>query len=336
MAGAPIPGLAVGIVSGEDLIYSAGFGVANRATGQAITDSTLFQIGSTTKSFTATLMGLLRDEGLLSFDDPASAYLPSDLMGPYRAEVPPVTLRHLATHTAGIPRQPPTLRRAHGDAPVLAFTHFELYQSIEAAELESAPGERFSYSNFGYAILGHALERAADVPYETLLTQRLLFPLRMRWTTVTLWPRHLERLALPYYPNPRTGAIEDYTPWDTEALSPAGGVTSSVRDMARFVALHMRSSDDERAPVAGSTIHELHAPQATLNPTTAYALGWIVRELEGVGRIVEHGGEVDGYTSYVGFSPDRRIGVVILVNAGSAPLGELGDGILKRAVEAAG
>ena len=80
----------------------------------------------------------------------------------------------------------------------------------------------------------------------------------------------------------------------------------------------------------------LHGPQVELSETTYYALGWIVRQLDGVGTIVEHGGEVDGYTAYLGFSPERRVGVVILVNAGDGPVGDLGDWILARYIQSGG
>lgn len=328
----PVPGMAIGIVDGETLVYSAGFGLADRTTGRPVSDSTLFQIGSSSKSFTTTLMGMLRDEGRIDFDDPLADHLSPELRIPTDEDGTAITLRHLASHQSGIPRQPPTLRRAHGDAPVLAFTHFELHQSIERSELEHPVGSEFMYSNFGFAILGHVLERTADEPYETLLQRRIFRPLGMDWSTVTLWPRHMSRLALPYYPNPRTGELENYTPWDAEALAPAGGITSSVRDMARYLALHMRPADEDRAPIAGATLHELHQPQVDLSETTGYALGWIVRELDAVGSLIEHGGEVDGYTTYLGFLPEQRVGVVILVNAGDGPLGDLGDWILTRFV----
>ncbi len=331
MESASLPGVAVAIVYGDSVLHLAGYGVADRDTGRPVEPGTLFQIGSSSKTFTTVLLGMLVERGQIAFDDPVQQHLPPDVTFP-ESEGAPVTIRRLALHMAGLPRDPPTLRRAHGDAPVLAFTHFELYQSIERSDLEFEPGEGWQYSNFGFAVLGHALERASGMPYETLLWRELLWPLGMENSTITLWPRHLPRLALPYYPNTRTGELEDYTPWDPEAMSPAGGIASTAEDLAKYLTLHIVLDMNDGKLISSNMLEELHEPQATLNDELSYAYGWFVRELQGVGRIVEHGGEVDGYTSFLGFAPDARVGVAVLTNTGDAPTNDLGEWILRRAV----
>lgn len=325
LEGAPIPGLALGIVIGDSLVYARGYGLADRATGRRVQPGTVFQIGSTSKTFTSTLLGMLADRDLIELDAPITDYLPPDIGYPAAGRV--ATVAEVATHTAGLPRDPPGLRRAHGDAPVLAFTHFELYRAIRQTRLVSDPGERWSYSNFGFAILGHALERVADRPYEVLLRRELFTPLGMHESTVTLWPRYDTILARPYYPNARTGELDDYTPWDPEAMSPAGGIASSVADLARYVRLHMRGRVGGVELLSAARLRELHAPRAPIDEGLSYGLGWFIRDAEGLGRIVEHGGEVDGYTSFLGFSPEREVGVILLANAGDAPLSDLADWI---------
>ena len=199
----PWPGAAVGLVVGDSLIWAAGFGVADRTTGEPVGTGTLFQIGSVTKSFTATLAGMAVERGRIAWSDPLASRLPPGTELPAR----PMTLGQIAAHRAGLPGDAPTLRRKHGDYPILAFTHFELYRSLAEAELQSEPGEGWAYSNFGYGVLGHVLELRSGLPYETLLTDELLVPLAMTSTTVTIWPELAGRLATPYIVDEATGVV---------------------------------------------------------------------------------------------------------------------------------
>ncbi len=326
-----VPGVAVGIVVDDELAYARGFGVADRERGRPVRATSVFQIGSTSKSFTTTLLGILAERGLVGWDDPVTRHLAPDVVYPVAGDRP-ATLRQLAGHTAGLPRDPPMIRRAHGDAPVLAFTHFELYRSIETARLAFPPDSGWSYSNFGFAVLGHALERASGKPYEVLLFDEIFAPLGMLSSTVTLWPRFDTLLARPYYPNDRTGTLDDYTPWDSEAMAPAGGLASNVPDLARYLRLHLGGRVGTRSILSAATLERLHRPERRIDGTLSYGLGWFSRELAGVGRIYEHGGEVDGYTSFLGFSAEHGVGVVVLKNAGDGPLGELADWIFTRVV----
>ncbi len=324
MEQAHLPGVAIGVVHGDSLAWSRGYGVADRATGRTIDAETLFQIGSVSKSFTATLLAQLVGDGLVAYDEPAMRYLATDAMIPSEG-IRKITVRDLATHRSGLPRQPPTLRRLHGDYPVLAFTHFELYQSLERAKLERPIGT-FAYSNFGYSLLGHVLERASGRPYEILLAERIFTPLDMRSSTVTIWPEFEPRLARPYYWNASRGVLEDYTPWDTEAMSPAGGIASTVEDLARYIVYQLKATGEP--PL-------LREPVSRLNPRLAYGAGWFIEKVDGVGEVIQHGGEIDGYTAYVGFSPRHRVGVVILTNAGDAPLDDLANWIFAQVVTGA-
>lgn len=259
----PFPGIAVGVVRGDSLVYAQGFGVADRDSEEPVTAETMFQIGSTTKSFTATMLAHLIEQGRISLDDPLSEHLPPEVAAPSAENGDVIRIRHLASHTSGLPRQPPTLRRLHGDYPVLAFTHFELYQSIDESELEYVPGSGFSYSNFGYSVLGHVLERVSGLPYETLLSDELFGPLEMSSSTVTIWPRYTSRLAKPYYPR-SDGTLVDYLPWDLEAMAPAGGIASSISDLAKYMVYQFD---------AAGAVSALREPVAELSNRFGYGFG---------------------------------------------------------------
>ena len=162
MALVPLPGVAVGVVHKDTLVYGAGFGVADRASQQPVTVHTLFQIGSVTKSFTTTLVGTLVDEGLLNFDAGIIEYLPSTLVLSPAVKQDQFTLRQLAGHLSGLPAQPSIDGRVIDSELVLSFTHFELYKSLRTATPIARPGEKFEYSMLGYGLLGSILEHAAD------------------------------------------------------------------------------------------------------------------------------------------------------------------------------
>lgn len=308
----PIPGMAVGVVINGEPAYSRGFGVADLSTKEPITADTLFQIGSISKSFTATLGAILVERGKLSWDDPAAKHIPHAHF-PDRS----ITLRQLARHTSGLPGDAPTLRRLHGDDPVLAFTHFELYRSLEESEVRFPPGSAWGYSNFGYAVLGHAIERVTETPYEVLVDREVFKPLGMDSSTVTLWPKLAQRLATPYHL--QNGKLETYpAPWDEEALAPAGGLSSTVRDLERYLVYQMEQS------TRGGAVAELQTAQVNTGGN-AYGSGWFVEESPGTGRLVSVGGDVDGYVGELVFAPQHGIGTVVLVNSGdAAPLPYIG------------
>lgn len=310
----PWPGAAVGIVVGDSLAFARGFGVADRVTGEPITPETLFQIGSVSKSFTATLAGILIEEGRLSWSDSLAARLPVG------AEVPsePITLGQIASHVSGLPGDAPTLRRKHGDYPILAFTHFELYRSLAESRIAFPPGSQWGYSNFGYALLGHVLELATGLPYEVLVTEELFEPLGMSSSTVTIWPELAPRLATPYIADPETADLVEYTPWDEEALAPAGGIASTLADMGRWVAFQIRARAGREARIGAATLLDLQSAQWTFPSGNGYGRGWFVERLEGVGEVVSVGGEVDGYTCEIAFAPEGQIGVVVMANRGDA------------------
>lgn len=304
----PMPGMVVGVVSGGELVYSRGFGVADRGTGTPVDPDTLFQIGSISKSFTATVAARLVDRGLLDLDDAVVDHLPTARLDPR------ITLRHLASHTAGLPGDPPTLRRKHGDYPVLAFTHFELYRSMAEAQLQSPPGSAWAYSNFGYGILGHVLEMVTDTPFEVLVAEEVFAPLGMDASTVTIWPELAGRLATPYWLV--DGRLEEYpSPWDEEALAPAGGIASSLRDLGRFAAFQLAV-----ARAGEGTLAALQQPGREVRPGLHYGLGWFVEDLAGLGNVVSVGGDVDGYVGEIVLVPGHDVATVVLANTGDAPL----------------
>jgi tetratricopeptide (TPR) repeat protein len=206
-----------------------------------------------------------------------------------------------------------------------------LREGLAKTKLAFPTGERWGYSNLGYGLLGLALERAAGRPYEQLLRQYVFTPLRMTHSTVTLRGEHRSLLATPYRDDDPTRKTE---PWDLGLLSPAGGVASSVADLAKFLSLQFRAGEAGVVPVSGSTLLEAQTPQRFIADwSSANGLGWRIDRSDEIGNVVSHGGDVDGYASYVGFSPVHKIGVVVLTNSGiGRPVGEFGGWLMNLAV----
>lgn len=332
-----VPGYSVGIVLGDDLVYARGFGVANRKARKPATPSTLYQIGSITKVFTATLLAALRDDGLVRLDDPVRNYLPPGRPFPRGpAGAPEPTLRHLATHTAGLPKD--AVNRVNVDPPggpgvMRAYSTRELYEGLERTELVRPVGT-FLYSNLGFMVLGHVLERAAGLPYEQLLKRRILEPLGMRETSVELPPDRRERLATAYWPSFEPMVERD--PWFFGEIAGGGGLTSSVSDLARFVSMQFRPDEGQAKPISRAAVRELWTPQPVeREDKAAIGLGWWLSDFGPSGRWVHHGGEVDGFSSFIAFKPEDEVGVIVLTNFGGDAASRLATALLPIALDPA-
>lgn len=328
-----LPGLAVGVIVDGELAWARGFGVVDLGTKVTPDADTVFRIGSITKSFTALAAMSLRDEGALGLDDPLTRHLPeaAGLVYPTR-DAAPITLRQLLTHTSGLPRKAPIdIRKVSTEADLMA--------SLAGLALQQSPGTHYSYSNLGFGLLGVAVGRAARAPYRDVVTRRVLAPLGM---TATVWtaadvPR--ARLATAYAPGP--GEARDVaSPWMLGATEGAGGLYSSVRDMARYVALQLAAypprSTPEAGPIRRSTVREAHATgfASGLTVTQAsatgkgerlvdasaetYGFGWIAEQTCELDPIVWHNGGIDGFSSDLRFLPHEGVGVVVLANLADA------------------
>lgn len=328
-----VPSISIGIVDGEELAFSRSIGVMHRETGEPSSPDTLYQIASVTKTFTAMLATILRDEGVLDFDRAVRQYLPPDVAMPPRAPLgaPAITIRHLLTHTAGLPLQPTNYLfegRYNNN-----YTVELLYAGLPEAQPLAPVDSMWSYSNLGYVLLSHLLARVGDASFEELLEERIFDPLGMSDTTVTLEPAHLERLATHYWsdkPHEATG------PWHPGEIAGQGGITSSVRDLARYVSMQFRTDLESAGPISGSSLREIQRPQRQRgSPTSQIGYGWFIVNSRSVGRYLYHDGFNGGHSSWVGFSPAHKVGVIVLVNFGFEPISRLGPWLMAEAVRTA-
>ncbi len=327
-----VASVSIGIVHGDDLVYAESFGVCNRESAVPATPDTLYQIASVTKTFTATLLAMLRDEGVVRLDDPVALYLPPEVQLPTTGAMgdPQITLRHLVTHTSGLRLQPTNFvfeGRQNNN-----YTAELLYECLAESSLQFPAGSAWSYSNLGYILLSHALANAAGESYEDLLRDRIFEPLGMHASTVNLTAEQIDQLATHYWPDdPKTPT----PPWLPGEIAGQGGVTSNIRNMARYMSFQLRADHANAGPLSGATLREIQRPQR-LRPGTGrfMGLGWLVN-IDDTDRRLTHSGYAGGNSSFVALSPDLSVGVCVLCNSGWAPTDQIGEWLMDVVVRAA-
>jgi serine-type D-Ala-D-Ala carboxypeptidase/endopeptidase len=351
------PGLAYGVVRDGRLVHSGGRGrrwlaegAAGSAAGPVPDEKTVFRIASMTKSFTAAIVLLLRDEGALRLDDEITKYVPeaTALRGP-TDDAPPLTIRALLTMTAGLPTDDPWGDRQQ-DLPDDAFA------GLLRAGLSFAwtPGTAYEYSNTGYALLGRVISAAAGEPYADAVTRRLLAPLGLRSTVFTAAEVPPDRLALGYRSAPG-GGWEEVPFAGHGAFASMGGLFSTLEDLATWVggftgAYPPRDGADDGPgarpggthPLGRASRREQQQPHRALPPAVswsslaepplvrgqAYGFGLIVEQDQVLGDLVSHGGGYPGFGTHMRWHPASGYGVVVLSNATYAPAARLSGQLL--------
>ncbi len=307
-----LPGLAVAIVYDQDMIYANGFGLADVKNKTPMTSSTIFRIASITKTFTSTAILQLRDAGKLHLDDPIAKYLPWFDIKHRFPEAPEITIRHILTHTSGLPRE--------AAFPYWTDHKFPTLEQIKATlpdQETTYPSEtKYKYSNLGMALLGQIVVAASGEEYETYIQKHILEPLGMSSTSVNLSKDHFKRLAVGYGRRLENGKrkVMDFT--DSKGLTPAANMSSTVEDLARFISLQFRDGKPGGAQILkGSTLKEMQRVH-WLNSSwkSGRGLGFSISQ-QGSRTLVGHGGWVAGYRTQILFCPDEKIGVVVMSNA---------------------
>lgn len=297
-------GVVVGIVrEGERIVIGAGR-LADRGPEPPNGD-TVFEIGSITKVFTSTALADLEASSGLRLETPVQSLLGDDVQMPTR-DGTEITLGHLATHSSGLPRLPDNLAPADWANPYADYTAERLYEFLADHDLIRDIGESVEYSNLGYGLLGQALAISEGTDYEQLIAQRVLEPLEMVDTAVNLKPPQQARMASGH-----DQRLQPVANWDLAVLAGAGALRSTVNDLAIFLEANLGL---RQTPLREAT-QRTQVPQAA-DPAMGMdiGLGWLIADIDGR-RFVWHNGATGGYSSFVGFDPEAREGIVILSNS---------------------
>lgn len=302
-----LPGIVVGVVSGDDLIWSQGFGHADLASERPMETSTRFRMASHSKLFTATAIMQLREQGLLRLDDPVEEYLPWFSYQTASADDPPVTIEHLLTHSSGLPRE----ASSH-------WTDFDFPTADEVRALMPdrvapfSPEVRWKYSNLAYTIAGMVIEEVSGMSWADYLQQNIFDPLGMSASSVD---RPDPMMATGYGSRMPDGSRQIFPFVDARGMAAATGLTSTVEDMARFVSAQFREGarGDDRL-LSTSSLREMHRVRMLETTwTRGQGIGFSVQRRDGT-LYVGHGGGYPGYTTNTSIQLDSEVGVIVLTN----------------------
>ncbi|MDO6721010.1 serine hydrolase [Psychrosphaera sp. 1_MG-2023] len=301
-------GLVVAVVDGkQDKIIAVG--KANKTNSMALNKSSLFEIGSISKTFTGLLLADMVIKGELNLDDPVSKYLPKGVSMPTRNDKQ-ITLLHLATHTSGLPRLPTDFKPKDMTNPYADYSVDMMYDFLSNYHLPRDIGQTPEYSNLGVGLLGHVLALKAGKSYEDLVKERILKILGMDNTTITISAAQQKQLTTGH------DVSGNPTPhWDFPTLPGAGALRSSGADMLIFLKANMGLLD---SPLAAA-IDLTHKFQHSFgNDTLSIGLNWIIANTP-AGDVIVHDGGTGGYRSFIGFNKTSNLGVVVLANSQDAP-----------------
>lgn len=286
-----------------------GYGSVSEANNMPVNETTLFRIGSITKTFTTVLLADVVNQGMVKLDDPIDKYLPANVTVP-EFQGQKITLEDLATHTSGLPEFPSNiwLNNTFGDMNSNYATE-QFYQALSNFTLTREPGSQLQYSSFGTGLLGHILSVKAGVSYEELVEDRILNVLGMNDTKFTL----SENENKTRFPKGHQGGQEVATPILPKDMVGSGALISTGEDMLKYASANLGFIHTELDD-AMQLAHLIRHPGATANPmnySEYVGLGWRIATDYGK-EIFTHSGAINGWNAFVGFIPSEQIGVVAL------------------------
>jgi CubicO group peptidase (beta-lactamase class C family) len=328
-----LPGLSAALVKDGEVVWSKGFGFRDAEKGLAATPHSLYSVGSVTKSFTTLAIMQLAAQGKLAIDDPLEKYMPFDICpGGER-----VRIWHLMTHTSGLP----ALAYAENTIGGAIGAHESWFPIANADDIltfmrgsqdwaVTKPGERWFYLNEGYMLLGAIIEKVSALRYEDYVRQNILEPLGMKRSFYDQKDVEGDQdVATPYVNWAEQGRQPSKYPYG--GLAPAGGLISNVIDLATYVKMVLnRGEYDGKRLLDSKDIDEMIVPRvATPIKNTAfgnegYGYGWGIKANFLGHKLVGHGGSIGISTAYVGFIPDKNVGVAILTNGSGYATGQFG------------
>lgn len=322
-----LPGIAVGVVSDQELIWASGFGFADTDTKVPMTPATKFRMASHSKLFTATAVMQLREQGKLRLDDPVSKYLPWFQVKPAESDDPPITIEELLTHSSGLPRE------AGSHWTTFDFpTTTELRGLMADRQAPFSPDVRWKYSNLAFSIAGLVIEVVSGQSWAEYVDQHIYRPLGMSSSSVD---QNVAGLAVGYgrWTPEGTRAVNPFI--DARGMAAATGITSTVEDMAKFVSAQFRKGRMGGNQILSTgSLRDMHRVRVLENNwTQGNAIGFAVRRT-GDKTFVSHGGSYPGYQTQTMLQLDGKVGVIVLTNADDGNPGGIATQLMNTVGEA--
>ncbi len=311
-----LPGIAVGVVSDQQLVWSSGFGFADVKAKIPMTAQTKFRMASHSKLFTAIAIMQLREAGKLRLDDPVVKYLPWFTAKPAGDDDGQITIEQLLSHSSGLQREAGDHWRSY-EFP----TEDELRRMYAERQSAFAPSVRWKYSNLAYSIAGLLIEKVSGEKWADYVERHIYQPLGMTSSSVD---KNVSGLAVPYTRRMPDGT-RDVIPFvDAKGMAAATGITSNVEDMARFVSANFRRGARGGAQIVSSgSWRELHRVRSVDETwISGSALGFDVQRYNNR-TYVGHGGGYPGNTTFTSLQLDDKVGVIVLTNTNDSNVGEI-------------
>ncbi len=305
-------GIVAGMVFPDGSTRVVAYGDAGH--GRRLSSTSLLEIGSITKTFTATLLADMVQRGEVTLSEPVANLLPAGVSVPSRG-ARQITLEDLATHRSGLPRDAANLKPKDPSNPYAGYGVDDMYAFLANYKLPRAPGSRYEYSNLGVGLLGQALAARAGTRYEDLVRERILLPLGMTSTTITVPPSASGDVASGH-----DWAGRLVPPAGLGAIAGAGALRSSITDMLRFAAANLDAGGDELRQAMATA----RAPRRTTDrPPEQIGLNWHIDRLAGH-QITWHNGATNGFYSFIGLDTARRTAIVVLSNSRREAVDDIG------------
>jgi CubicO group peptidase (beta-lactamase class C family) len=318
-----VPGLAVAIVKDGQVVYEKGFGWRDTEKKLPVTPDTLFAIGSATKAFTTFVMGTLVDEGKLDWDKPVSTFLPGFQLHD-RVATEQLTPRDMVSHRSGLPRHDLSWYNA------TELSRKELVARLPYMEPTYPLRSRWQYNNFMFLTAGYLVEQVTGKSWEDNVRERIFQPLGMTGSNFSVHDSEKAAdFALPYREEDDKIGLIPFR--EVTNMGPAGSINSSIRDMSKWVQVHLTGGKaGGRQLIGPATLIDIHSPHMVLTETperielsqASYGLAWFIDAYRGHQR-VHHGGNIDGFSALVTLLPNDDLGMVVLTNKDGTGVPEL-------------
>lgn len=310
-------GLSIGIVYKDSLIYAKGYGFSNYDEKRKVTEKTLFAIGSCTKSFTATAVSILVQDGKLKFDKPLKEYLPDfNLYDDVSEKL--ATPIDILTHRIGLPRHD---FMWYGSE----YSREEIYKRLKYLKPNCSIRTKFQYQNHMYLVAGYLVEKISNTSWENFVSEKILKPLHMDNTNFsTEVMKKSDDYAYPYNFDGKKIVRMDFR--EFQAMGPAGTINSNVLDMSKWI-MFILNKGKGTSILSSDYIENMTTPKMIVSEKSnypersfrTYGMGWFIEYYRGRYHIF-HGGNVDGFSAQMGIFPEDSFGVVILSNSNNSSI----------------
>jgi CubicO group peptidase (beta-lactamase class C family) len=308
MQAAHIPGLALGVVRGDQVVYLKGYGIAG-PDGRGVTPQTPFILGSTSKSITALAIMQLVEAGKIDLDAPVTNYLPWFRTADKAASAR-ITVRNLLNQNSGLPVYAGLEGLSENDQSDTALENG--IRQLAGVQLSHPAGQSYEYANENYTVLGMIIQAVSASSYEDYIRSAIFAPLHMRHSAATISDPAAKDLASGYrYRLVWPVAFDAPYP---RRMTPAGFLISSAEDMAHYLIAQLNGGVyGENRVVSPAGIAALHTAGAPMNPTSAYGMGWVIQQQPQATRF-EHNGDTSNFHSNMLVLPEEQIGIMVLTN----------------------